>query len=172
MKSFQFKLITSPLIPIKGTWVDAAFFLAVFLLLSFSALSLYYTRKSERPRILIRSGATVVFVFLVFFCVCLLRTSIYGLSQIGWDDFKAFAHLFTFVVIGAFTLVMGRIFCGWICPFGFLQELSHKLFPLKKRKFKFILLGFILAAVGLYFYLFRPATDVFAENVISIWAIV
>jgi ferredoxin-type protein NapH len=39
-----------------------------------------------------------------------------------------------FVVIGLILLIgalIGRMLCGWICPFGFLQELLHKI-PSKK----------------------------------------
>ena len=41
------------------------------------------------------------------------------------------AHgLIPFAVIGVFVLtgvIAGRIFCGWVCPFGFLQDLMHKI---------------------------------------------
>ena len=42
--------------------------------------------------------------------------------------------LIPFIVIGIILLVgafIGRMLCGWICPFGFLQELLHKI-PSKK----------------------------------------
>ncbi|MCX7918989.1 MAG: 4Fe-4S binding protein [bacterium] len=42
--------------------------------------------------------------------------------------------LVPFIVIGIILLIgafLGRMLCGWICPFGFLQELLHKI-PSKK----------------------------------------
>ncbi len=43
---------------------------------------------------------------------------------------------FSFYVIGLlglFGIVMGRWFCGFLCPFGLIQELLHKI-PIKKIK--------------------------------------
>jgi len=42
--------------------------------------------------------------------------------------------VFPFLVIGIVVLggaFIGRMFCGWVCPFGFIQELLHKI-PSKK----------------------------------------
>ena len=38
--------------------------------------------------------------------------------------------VFPFLVLGTvifFGAIMGRILCGWVCPFGFLQDLIHKI---------------------------------------------
>jgi polyferredoxin len=35
-----------------------------------------------------------------------------------------------------FGLLLGRVICGWACPFGFLQELLHKLPGPKLKKSK------------------------------------
>lgn len=43
---------------------------------------------------------------------------------------------FSFYVLGLimlFGIVLGRLVCGFLCPFGFIQDLLHKI-PLKKRK--------------------------------------
>lgn len=45
-------------------------------------------------------------------------------------------HNFSFYVIGTmllFGVVLGRFICGFLCPFGLLQDLLHKL-PVKKFK--------------------------------------
>ncbi len=47
----------------------------------------------------------------------------------------------TFYVIGFFMLVgaiLGRAVCGWLCPFGLVQDLIHKIpFPKKLKKLPF-----------------------------------
>ena len=46
-------------------------------------------------------------------------------------------YQFSFYVVGilmAFGALMGRFVCGWLCPFGLVQDLLHKIpFPLKVR---------------------------------------
>jgi polyferredoxin len=55
------------------------------------------------------------------------------------------------VVTILLTLLLGRFFCGWLCPMGTLLDSCHKLIPpltqgreRKYRALKFYLLGFIL----------------------------
>ena len=57
--------------------------------------------------------------------------------------------LMPFIALGSMLLVgalAGRILCGWICPFGFLQDLLHKIpsrkfdLPAWTRNIKYVLL--------------------------------
>lgn len=55
----------------------------------------------------------------------------------------SYEYKFTYYVAGFIMLIgtlMGRFVCGWLCPFGFFQDLLHKI-PLPKkfkiRTFKF-----------------------------------
>jgi len=57
--------------------------------------------------------------------------------------------------VGAIGAFVGRIPCGWICPFGFLQELLYKV-PLPKLKlprwagyFKYVTLGVLAVLLPL-----------------------
>lgn len=39
-------------------------------------------------------------------------------------------HLFPFLALGMVLLIgvaFGRLLCGWVCPFGFLQDMLHKI---------------------------------------------
>jgi len=61
------------------------------------------------------------------------------------------------VVIVLLTVVLGRFFCGWLCPLGTLLDLAHRIIPpraggtpaLPYRSVKYFLLGIIL--VGAFF---------------------
>ncbi len=48
---------------------------------------------------------------------------------------------FSFYVVGFFIFagaVFGRFICGWLCPFGLIQDLLHKIpFPKKLKTFRF-----------------------------------
>ena len=56
-------------------------------------------------------------------------------AVLGSWNFKAPFYVAGFLVfVGA---VMGRLVCGWLCPFGLIQELLHKIpFPKKLRTFR------------------------------------
>lgn len=56
-------------------------------------------------------------------------------AALGSWNFKAPFYVAGFLVfVGA---VMGRLVCGWLCPFGLIQELLHKIpFPKKIRTFR------------------------------------
>ena len=42
--------------------------------------------------------------------------------------------LYVLGFIGLTGMLFGRLICGWVCPFGFLQELLYKIPGVKKRK--------------------------------------
>lgn len=53
-------------------------------------------------------------------------------AVLGSRDFKiSFYILGFFMIIGS---LMGRVVCGWLCPFGLVQDLLYKIPFVKKRK--------------------------------------
>ncbi len=101
------------------------------------------------------------FVFISSLCLCF-----YGvLEQIFISGSTALIQ--KIIIIAIITLIFGRLFCGFACPFGFLQELAYKI---KKRKKLpkinreihnkliylkyFVMVGFLLLAYYLSTYAF------------------
>lgn len=68
-----------------------------------------------------------------------------------------------FYIIGVlmlFGLTMGRVICGWLCPFGMIQELLHKIPAPKLKKgkatralsgLKYVLLALFVVLVPIYY---------------------
>ncbi|WP_456416018.1 4Fe-4S binding protein [Methanocaldococcus sp.] len=73
-----------------------------------------------------------------FFFIRALLTGFY-LSIIGfvWNFIFGYGNFSNFRIIAIIlAIIAGRIFCGWMCPFGFLFDLTYKLrvkiFKIKK----------------------------------------
>ena len=77
---------------------------------------------------------------------------------------------FPFYIVGLlllFGLLLGRIICGFLCPFGLIQELLYKI-PVKKIKkskityylsyLKYLILIFFVILIPLYFILVNSET--------------
>ena len=69
-------------------------------------------------------------------------------------------HLFPFVAIGLLVTVgilFGTLICGWVCPFGFLQDMASKVptprFDLPKFTgyFKYVVLVVTVLAIPYFF---------------------
>lgn len=88
-------------------------------------------------------------IFLTVFFILLMKTEYHGRDVIAWPV-KVFLEidpliflttflashavakaLFLSLIVVALTLVLGRVFCGWICPLGALNDLAGSF---KKRK--------------------------------------
>ena len=80
-----------------------------------------------------------------------------------------------FYVVGVllvFGLLLGRVICGFLCPFGLIQELLHKI-PTKKVKkspltrklsrVKYVLLAVFAVAIPLYFAFRRVPLPAFCK---------
>ena len=70
-------------------------------------------------------------------------------SVLDSGEFKISCYVFGFLML--FGTLLGRFICGWLCPFGLVQDLLHKI-PLGRKKknmpghrkliyFKYLVLG-------------------------------
>jgi len=74
-------------------------------------------------------------------------------------------HVIPFVTIGLLVLfgaLVGSLFCGWACPFGWLQDLAAKIptpkfeLPRWMGYFRFVVLGVTVLAIPCFFGLEHP----------------
>ena len=68
---------------------------------------------------------------------------------------KYIVGLYTFGLLGIFGTIGGRFICGWICPFGFFQELIYKI-PSKKFKFDFRYLRYLKYFILIFMVIVLP----------------
>ncbi|MGQ9721238.1 MAG: 4Fe-4S binding protein [Candidatus Jordarchaeum sp.] len=88
---------------------------------------------------------------------CPIGSFQYALSSIRFH-IETVQKQFGFYVLGFLTIVgslAGRLPCGWLCPFGFIQELVHKI-PCRKLKlphfltyFRYLVLAFFVILLPL-----------------------
>lgn len=142
------KIFDRPFLSLDETSVEMGSILFLFL-----AVILIANVRSHRQ--IIRHGvqlaAFAVFFFVVYSCLGvfgMIRNGLYGMSLIGTVYSESFYWMALPVVVIAVTLLMGPVFCSWICPTGTIQELTaivrRRLIPdrlLRKTPVKLVLLG-------------------------------
>ncbi|MDD3124135.1 MAG: 4Fe-4S binding protein [Candidatus Izemoplasmatales bacterium] len=160
-----YKILTSPLVPIKGSWLDALAVLAIFMALYLPVILFLKLKRYRIARTFNQLISAVVFVLFYHICFCAIRNGIYGISLIGTDDLSAFILLIPGVLILVFSMSVGRIFCGWVCPLGCLQDFTAWISkPLRKRKiFLMILAWLIMFWYVIDLYLNRPQAQFISE---------
>lgn len=57
-----------------------------------------------------------------------------GSLQAGLDGFEFKAVLYVLGFVGIIGVLCGRLVCGWLCPFGLIQDLLYKVPVFKKVK--------------------------------------
>jgi len=102
---------------VPGPWILLA--LAVF-------AALAYLRGWTRARlpVLLASVALLGIACKTFFSVADLGRALGGDAP-GWPE--GFSWLLIIGTVAAATLVFGRLYCGWLCPFGALQEILSRV---------------------------------------------
>lgn len=122
------KVVTKAILPLGDTAIDLLPFLIMGGLTVLGALLLRWKFPHRQwARRLVQTLSAFAFIMGVHPCACMTRDLILGMNSLGKDDLNAFKYLIIFATVGATTMFFGRVFCGWICPLGFAQELLGKL---------------------------------------------
>jgi len=167
------KVITKALLPLGDTALDLTPFL-VMAGLSVAAAALLRWKFPGRQwaRRLVQTASAVAFIMGVHPCACMTRDIILGANALGRDDLNAFKYLIVFGTVATMSIVFGRIFCGWLCPLGFAQELLAKLTTWTRKAENQTLVLYIRYGLGVFFlgtlfyssYRTKPATFSFIEH--------
>ena len=157
---------------------------AVVLLLA--TLAFFMKKRSMRA---VSLAVTLVFLGWIdggFLSVSHITSGIWAGPSVYFDDL-ALLLMVTFTVIA--TVLFGRIFCGFLCPFGALQDLLENVVPARFRKkvppavhdralwVKYALLAGILipaiagSHVSLYQYVEPFGTVFFPSTSVLLWGI-
>jgi len=171
-----FKIVQRPLLPVSGSWVDAAPFVIFFVIFAVCPLLLRLPRRAQWARRGSQFLCAFLFVIFLHRCLCVLRGWVFALKTVGRNDVIAFGYLCMFVLLVAFTLSVGRLFCGWVCPLGLFEELlswpalRRSELPRRRRLLAgyLVLTGICVLVVWLAV-LVRPGTQYFSENVAALW---
>ena len=164
LAALNMKLFSEPLVPVAGT-VDLALFLVMLSLLSLGAVFMRRRWQRQAMRRVVQVAATFAFVFGLHPCACMVRDLIRGAMEINYDNVFAFLLMMLIVPLVAFTMLWGRVFCGWVCPIGFVQELGSKLTAWMRtwphqslvRRIRFVLAAVLLLGTVAIYALVRPA---------------
>ena len=174
-----FKIVQRPLLPVQGSWIDATPFIAMFVLMGAGAYFVYRGKRVQLARRVVQVFSAFFFIIFIHRCLCALRGWAFGMERLGRNNLLAFGDLCIVVALVAFTAAYGRIFCGWVCPLGLLQEVLAKpgriRMALANRRVRngigLLLLGGVTILTVWFAYLVRPGTQFFVENVAAIWTV-
>lgn len=68
-------------------------------------------------------------------------------------------------IIALYGILLGRMICGWLCPFGLIQELLYKIkTPKVKKSFITRILSFLKYVILVFFVLIVPITYAFRDT--------
>lgn len=133
----RFKLIELPVVPIFGTSGDITPMIVLIILFIFSIICLKNNKKIKIFRTISIIISSIFLVILVHRTMCFLRGWIFGIQLVGKNSLVAFYYLSIFALLTFFSLIGGRIFCGWMCPVGWFQEIAYGFTNFFLKKFPF-----------------------------------
>ncbi|MBM4034181.1 MAG: 4Fe-4S binding protein [Planctomycetes bacterium] len=174
------KVIERALLPLGNTAIDLTPFLMMAGLSVVAALLMRWKFPHRQwARHVVQTISAAALIVGVHPCACMTRDIILGANALGRDDLGAFKYLIVFATVAAFTMLFGRVFCGWICPLGFAQELLAKLTASTRGEkessggiYERYILGVLFLGVLFYSsYRTKPATFSFIEHAMVFYTI-
>ncbi|MCR5094161.1 MAG: 4Fe-4S binding protein [Lachnospiraceae bacterium] len=87
-----------------------------------------------------------------------------GALQTSLTALRRGINTLTVGLIMLFGIVFGRIVCGWLCPFGLLQELLYMI-PSPKRKWAFRFLRWLKYLILIVFVIAVPIATAFSRGI-------
>ena len=178
-ENLKWKLVERPILPIGNTYLDAFVFLVFFVLLFFAGLALK-SKRGIKLRPCVQTASFVFFIFIVHRCFCALRGTIFSFQDIGKNDLNVFNGLFILVPLIAFTLIFGRVFCGWLCPLGAIQEGFFRVPFIKRfmlnpaprlKRLRLFFCVIVFSAAVFLLFKFKPKTFFFVQNIAAFWGL-
>ncbi len=107
------------------TWFQAAFFV----------VTNGYVRGFSKGRIFVGNTKAMCLPGLnCYSCPGALAACPMGALQAVLGDVGYRVSLYVFGILAAMGVIFGRLICGWMCPFGLVQDLLHKIPFMKKIK--------------------------------------
>ncbi|NQT52921.1 4Fe-4S binding protein [bacterium] len=173
------KVVTRAILPLGDTAIDLLPFLIMVGLTVLGAVLMRWKFPHRQwARRAVQTLSAVAFIMGVHPCACMTRDLILGANSLGRDDLNAFKYLVIFATVMATTMFFGRVFCGWICPLGFVQELLAKTTRWMRRlenqaavlTIKYILGVVFLGTLFYSSYKTKPATYSFIEHIMVFFA--
>ncbi len=174
------KVIERALLPLGNTAIDLTPFLMMAGLSVVAALLMRWRFPHRQwARRMVQTISAAALILGVHPCACMTRDIVLGATYLGRDDLEAFKLLVVFGTVAAFTTLFGRIFCGWLCPLGFAQELLAKVTAWARRaehQRRLIYVKYVLGVLflGLLFYSSyktKPGTFSFIEHAMVFYTI-
>ena len=117
------KLVDRAVIRLGDTSNDMLPFLIMAGLLAVAAFLMWRFPGNQTARRVVQTVSAAAFIVGIHPCGCMTRDLVLGIGWLSASDLTAFKYMIVFVTAGAFTAVVGRSFCGWLCPVGYAQEL-------------------------------------------------
>jgi len=120
------KLVNRSWIPLGDTANDLTPFIVMAGLLTAAAILMWTLPKRKWARRVVQTVSAAAFIVGIHPCGCMTRDLILGAADLSVNDLSAFKYMIVFTTVGVFAAVVGRNFCGWLCPLGYAQELIAK----------------------------------------------
>jgi len=110
----------------QTSWGNGLLKIDIWILFLIVGLAIYgYLTKSQIIRYLSFSLSIVYIGFVKGGGVSI--NNLVSISQGHFPTFQDNAYLYGLLVVAIiFTIFLGRFYCGWVCPFGFILELLHR----------------------------------------------